>query len=74
MLQQGEIRYAMTTRGDLEPVVVQATQEVVCTTPKGEEYLDLMVTVEDGQKQRSNNVSLFYQYVPYLPEIEQQVT
>ena len=73
MPRPGEIVYALTTKGDLEPVRIKGTQDVPRTTPDGEAFPDTILTVENEKHREYKNFSYHFQFVPYIPAIEEDL-
>jgi hypothetical protein len=70
MPRPGEIVYAITSKGDLEPVRIKRTQDVPRATPDGEEFPDTIWTVENGKHREYSKFSYDFQFVPFIPAIE----
>jgi hypothetical protein len=69
-----QILYALSPGGDLEPVVVKSSREVARSSPNGEKFPDTILTVEDSRRQRFSDYAHRFQYVPFITEIEEELT
>jgi hypothetical protein len=67
------VLYALSTQGDLEPVIVKRTQQVMKSSPNGEHYPDTVLTVEDASHKELVDCSCRFVCVPFTPEIEEEL-
>jgi hypothetical protein len=67
------VLYALSTQGDLEPVLVKRSQQVTRSSPNGEQYPDTVLTVENSSRREIVDCSYRFVYVPFTPEIEEEL-
>jgi hypothetical protein len=69
----GDIVYAVTTEGVLEPVLVKDIEDAARTSADGQAFSDMRLTVENNKGRCYTGYAFQFEVVPYLPEIEREL-